>query len=312
MTREKCEPLCNVKFIDDNDALFFVDETKNIDTLDDHDESSADDFDKRVVKKDLKEDEDEEIPIKSFAVEDILFKLPIVSDPLDGTPKDVQGKLNKMAIYIRRNPHDHLKNDHLFDKIHLYMHGFLINMALKQFPYIKGLQTVDIYQEALIALRFKAIPGFRQGRGMSFLNFAKMCIRRHLITILNISKNRLKDKSINQAISLDQAMPDQNDSSSTYSNIIPDQKCMVDEKMANDEAYDMTLKMLYKTLSEFEQLVLKEYLSTSSYTEISDALYNRTKKRYPTKAIDNALVRIRAKAKTLKGNSRNGEIPMFD
>jgi RNA polymerase sporulation-specific sigma factor len=161
-------------------------------------------------------------------------------------------------------------------------------------------------------LRFKAIPGFRQGRGMSFLNFAKMCIRRHLITILNISKNRLKDKSINQAISLDQAMPDQNDSSSTYSNIIPDQKCMVDEKMANDEAYDMTLKMLYKTLSEFEQLVLKEYLSTSSYTEISDALYNRTKKRYPTKAIDNALVRIRAKAKTLKGNSRNGEIPMFD
>ena len=114
------------------------------------------------------EEEDQEI--KSSVIEEILFKLPLVSDPLIGTPKQVQKKLDKIAIHIRRNPERHIDNQFMFDKIHLYMHGFLINVALKQFPYIRGLQTVDIYQEALIALRFKAIPGFRTGKGMSFLN----------------------------------------------------------------------------------------------------------------------------------------------
>ena len=110
---------------------------------------------------------------KTAIVEEILFRLPKVDEPLVGTPKEVQKQLDKLAIFIRRNPNKLIENQKKYDKIHLYMHGFLINVALRQFPYIKGLQTVDIYQEALIALRFKAIPGFRRGRGMSFLNFAK-------------------------------------------------------------------------------------------------------------------------------------------
>ena len=249
---------------------------------------------------------------KSSAVEEILFRLPNVLNPLIGTPKQVQKKLDKMAIHIRRYPDDHIENQKLFDKIHLYMHGFLINVALKQFPYIKGLQTVDIYQESLIALRFKAIPGFRRGRGMSFLNFAKMCVRRHLITILNASKTRLKDQSINQAISLDSSpSPRDEDSHNTFANIIPDGADSVDKQTEIKEAYIVTLTNLCRTLSGFERDVLEEYLTSSSYTEIANDISKKSKKKHPTKSVDNALVRIRSKAQKLKENGKLEDIPLF-
>lgn len=251
---------------------------------------------------------------RGSGVEEILFKLPQVVEPLIGTPKQVQKKLDKIAISIRRNPDDHIENQILFDKIHLYMHGFLINVALKQFPYIKGLQTVDIYQEALIALRFKSIPGFRRGRGMSFLNFAKMCIRRHLITILNTSKTRLKDQSINQAISLDSCPNSSNgddDPNNTFANIIPDKSDPVDKQTETQEAYKVTLKNLCKTLSEFEQEVLHEYLTSSSYNEIAKDLTKRSRTQHRTKSVDNALVRIRHKAQRLKDGGKVEDIPLF-
>lgn len=264
-------------------------------------------------KKSKKESYDAIPESKSSEIADILFKLPHVSDPLIGSPKQVQSKLDKMAIYIRRNPNEHAMNQKYFDKIHLYMHGFLINVALKQFPYIKGLQTVDIYQEALIALQFKAIPGFRRGKGMSFLNFAKMCIRRHLITILNASKNRLKDQSINQAISLDSTPRSLGEESEqTYSNIISDGNLSVDKQTELKEAYEVTLKNLCKVLSKFEQKVLFEYLTSSSYTEIADDISeDNSRPKNQTKSIDNALVRIRAKAQKLRENGKLDDIPLF-
>jgi len=264
-----------------------------------------------VVEEDSEnEDEDATFSKKSSEVEDILFRLPQVKEPLLGTPKQIQSKLDKMAIAMRRHPEDHYKSQLLFDKIHLYMHGFLINVALKQFPYIRGLQTVDIYQEALIALRFKAINGFRQGKGMSFLNFAKMCIRRHLITLLNSSKTRLKDQSINQAISLDSTYGN-NEDGQTLANIIPDKGHSVDKQTENSEAYSVTLKSLCDTLSEFEQEVLYEYLTSSSYNEIADDVSDKKSKSNPTKSVDNALVRIRTKAKKLKEIGKLDEIPLF-
>jgi RNA polymerase sporulation-specific sigma factor len=257
------------------------------------------------------EEDDDEIAEKPSDVEEILFRLPQVKEPLIGTPKQVQKKLDKMAIYIRRNPDDHYKNQLLFETIHLYMHGFLINIALKQFPYIKGLQTVDIYQESLIALRFKAIPGFRMRKGMSFLNFAKMCIRRHLITILNSSKTRLKDQSMNRAVSLDSATNQNSDDGATLANTIPDGSDPVDKQTEMNEAYAVTLSNLCKTLSTFEQQVLHEYLTSSSYNEIADDLSGNNKKANPTKSVDNALVRIRNKAQKLMEISKIEDIPLF-
>jgi len=242
-------------------------------------------------------------------LEQILFKLPCVMEPLMGTPQEVKKELDELAKKMQNNPSDDL----IFNKIHLYMHGYLVNVALKKFPFIKGLQTVDVYQETLIALRFKAIPNFKTGKGMSFLNFAKMCIRRHLITLLNASKNRKKDQSINQAISLDSSplRGEDDDHNQTYANIIADNKEPVNQIMETNEAYSVTKKTLFSALSEFERVVLNEYLSSSSYREISKNITLVLKKRYNTKSIDNALLRIRKKAIHLLEYGKIEDLPIF-
>lgn len=258
-------------------------------------------------------DEPEEIQEKESKpsrdmLEQIMFKLPYVIEPLIGTPKDVQRVLDSLVKNMQKKPED----DAIFNIIHLYMHGYLINVVLKKFPFIRGLQTVDVYQETLIALRFKAIPNFKRGRGMSFLNFAKMCIRRHLITLLNASKNRKKDQSINQAVSIDSS-PLRNDDENrgTYANIIPDKKAPVDKAIECNEAYEVTKRSLFNSLSEFERIVLNEYLSSSSYKEISKNISSSLRNRYNTKSIDNALLRIRKKAMHLMKFGKKEDLPIF-
>jgi RNA polymerase sporulation-specific sigma factor len=250
---------------------------------------------------------------KHSPIENILFKLPMVKDPIIGTPKQVQKELDSIVKKMQKNL-DTKESRHQFDRIHLYMHGYLINIVLKQFPYIKGMQTVDIYQQTLYALWMKAIPGFKRGKGMSFLNFAKMCIRRHLITQLNASKNRQKDQSLNRAISLDSPVSygqSDEESNNTFSNTVPDSRASTDELTAAEEALRITKEVLFKILSDFEKIVLHEYLSTSTYKEIAKNIAQKTNKPCETKSVDNALLRIRKKAIHLKNHSKIDDIPLF-
>jgi hypothetical protein len=142
-----------------------------------------------------------------------------------------------------------------------------------------------------------------------------MCIRRHLITLLNASKNRKKDQSINRAFSLDSSpIPNvdiDEDGRNTYANIIADGKLSCDKEMEHNEAYEVTKNTLLNSLSEFEQIVLTEYLSSSSYKEISRNITKRTHKRHNTKSIDNALLRIRKKAMQLRKYCKFEDLPIF-
>jgi RNA polymerase sporulation-specific sigma factor len=241
-------------------------------------------------------------PRKDTFVEDVLFKIPIISNPLVGTPKEVQSELDKIVITIQEDPTSK-KSDYEYERILLYMHSYLVNVVLKQFPYIRGLDHSDTYQEALIALRFKAIPNFKTGKGMSFLNFAKMCIRRHLITILNASKNRQRDQSINRAVSLDsQVSPGDDQPNNTFANLIPDDAAPVDEATEQKEAIAVTKMTLMDALSDFEKMVLEEYLTNASYKEIGKNITERMGEDYENleykekvkrnKAVDNALWRL--------------------
>jgi RNA polymerase sporulation-specific sigma factor len=149
-------------------------------------------------------------------------------------------------------------------------------------------------------------------KGMSFLNFAKMCIRRHLITLLNTSKTRLKDQSMNRAISLDSSpLGDDDDGKNSFLNIIADEGLSGDKVAENNEAYRITKTALFNALSSFEQVVLEEYLSSSSYREISKNVTKKLGTRYNTKSIDNALLRIRKKAMYLIEHSKMEDVPLF-
>lgn len=264
--------------------------------------------------------DDENFEPKPF-VEDILFKIPIVYTPLMGSPKEVQDELDRLVVSIQEDPNSKESNVQ-YERILLYMHSYLVNVVLKQFPYIRGMDHSDTYQESLIALRFKAIPNFRTGKGMSFLNFAKMCIRRHLITILNASKNRQRDQSINRSVSLDsQISPNDDHPNNTFANLIPDDSPPVDQMAEQQEAIYVTKRTLMDALSDFEKMVLEEYLTNASYKEISRNITERMGEDYDNlsyrlklqnnKAVDNALWRIRKKAIKLKEESTYEVLPIF-
>jgi len=239
-----------------------------------------------------------------------VFDMDDVEDPLIGTPMEVRKELDALAMRLQRKP----KDQAAFLKIVCYMHKYILGLVFRKYNYVRGHDDKDIYQEALIALFKKAVPSFRKGKGMSFLNFAKMCINRHLITILNSSRNRRKDIPLNTSISLDHAPPgrEDDDDSCLLSNIIPDTvhgKPPFTE-ITKSESFNRTLGTLSSLLSPFEQTVLSEYLKDKSYREASKSVSKICGKRCNERSIDNALLRIRKKAMTLKHGLGEEELPL--
>lgn len=231
------------------------------------------------------------------------------ADPLSGTPKEVQEELDNLALHIQKHPED----EDGFARIQHYINKYLLGLVFKKYSYVRGYDQSDMYQEALIALTKKAIPKFKIDKGMSFLNFAKMCINRHLITILHASKHRRKDMPINCAISLDHSPTGQEeDESCILSNIIEDEKTLSPSLiLENNEAYSKTLKTIMGKLSTFEAIVLEEYLQEKSYKETAKNVTRRTGVKYNEKSVDNALLRIRKKACEMISECEADEIPLL-
>jgi len=240
-----------------------------------------------------------------------VFDMNEIDDPLLGTPTEVRKELDELAFNLQRNPVD----QDSFVKIVCYMHKYILGLVFKKYSFVKGYDNKDIYQEALIALFKKAVPSFRKGKGMSFLNFAKMCINRHLITILNASLNRRKDMPLNTSISLDHAPignDNDGDDSCILSNIIPDTvhgKPPFTE-MARSESFDRTLNTINSVLSDFEKEVLVEYLKDKSYRDAAKAMSKKYGKKCNERSIDNALLRIRKKALALKDEFGEDSLPL--
>lgn len=234
-----------------------------------------------------------------------------VEEPLEGTPAEVQVDLDNIAIRLQRRPRD----KELFNKVVLYMHKYILGLVFKKYSFVMGYDESDMYQEALIALSKKAIPGFRKGKGMSFLNFAKMCINRHLITILHASKHRCKDKPLNLSISLDHnpAGYSDDDDSCPLSNVITDLQHQQPpyDGIVRDETFRHTLGLIRGRLSRFERTVLDEYLEDNSYRDSAKNISKRGE-RCNEKSIDNALLRIRKKASDLKDEEGRSSIPLLD
>jgi len=238
-----------------------------------------------------------------------VFDVDAIDDPLVGSPTDVRKELDALAMRLQRRPRDQVA----FLKIVCYMHKYILGLVFRKFSFVRGHDEKDIYQEALIALFKKAVPSFRTDRGMSFLNFAKMCINRHLITILNASRNRRKDMPLNTSVSLDHAPAGRDDDDDCLlSNVVADtvhgQPPFTD--MARSESFERTLSAINAVLSDFERAVLSEYLKDKSYREASKAVSRAQGKRCNERSIDNALLRIRKKALVLKREMGGDDIPL--
>jgi len=171
--------------------------------------------------------------------------------------------------------------------------------------HIPGCNRDDIYQEALYALRFKAIPDYDKDKGnygpYPFDNFAVLCIRRHLSTLLKSSFQN-KKKALNTSLSINK---NRNDSSSDMlflSDILTDDSETVADFLQNKEYYSSLFSNLFKKLSKFEKKVFVLYTKKYSYEEITaiiNANYkkNKIKRKINIKSVDNALSRIKIKGR---------------
>ena len=176
---------------------------------------------------------------------------------------------------------------------------------IRQF-YIPGLNFDDILQEALYALRFKAIPDYDGSRGSGdlpypFDKFAVLCIRRHLSTILKGSFQN-KKKALNTSLSLDQDRGSHDDENLYLSDILPKTDITVIDLIGDREYYKDLFTILYRKLSKLEKNVFVLYTYKFSYEEITDRINKSNKKKgvkrkVNVKSIDNALSRIKMKAR---------------
>lgn len=171
---------------------------------------------------------------------------------------------------------------------------------------IAGFDSSDIMQEALFALRFKAIKDYNSDRGKGigwapFDRFAILCIRRHLSTEYKASYQN-KKRVLNSSLSLNQesSRSGPGDEELSLINIIASSDDLIVNQIEDKEYYVDLMTRLIKNLSSFEKEVFLLYAQKYSYEEIADQINeNRVKVKINIKGVDNALSRIKHKAKLI-------------
>ncbi len=222
-----------------------------------------------------------------------------ISGPIEGL------KYEELVEVVRGNGREKRKNC-AYNEIEKRI-KVKIGYIVRQF-FIPGHNSDDILQEALYALRFKAILDYDSSKGMRetpypFDKFAMLCIRRHLATLLK-SSFQLKRKTLNKSLSLDQDRGS-NDGENLYLvDILTDSNKSLMEIIGKKEYHNNLMTMLCQKLSKLEKEVLALYVYKYSYEEITDRLnkaYKKrgSKKKINIKTIDNALSRLKMKGKEI-------------
>lgn len=155
--------------------------------------------------------------------------------------------------------------------------------------FMKGSEAEDMIQEGFIGL-FHAIKNFDESQGKVFGAFAKVCIRRQMISAVR-SSTRQKHKILNDSISIngigDEESNEQGVAALVYQNVVVNTN--PEEIVLQMESVEQITEIIQKELTPLEEQVLNLHLKGNSYEDISKAL----DKNY--KSIDNAVQRARKK-----------------
>lgn len=149
--------------------------------------------------------------------------------------------------------------------------------------FLPGGDQDDIFQEGLIGF-LKAIHDYLPGTS-SFSSFARLCVRRHLISAIK-GGNRYKHEPLNRYAPL-HLSPDGEDEHPLIETISggPDPETVALAR----ERLEAARYIIRNCLSPFEASVLVLYIKGLSYQEMAEVL------RTHAKSIDNALCRIKQK-----------------
>jgi len=205
-----------------------------------------------------------------------------------------------------KNEKDEKKKEFAFEEIISMMKDrikpFLYNFS------IPGYDKDDIYQECLIAIKYKAIKDYDHTKSnlqeiSPFDNFACICIRRHLST-KHKSSFQNKTKALNTSISIDEDRSENSDENLFLSDILSDKDFNENFiSVIKDKEDKMILfKKLYNKLSIFEKKVFLLYKDKLSYNEMSAYLIEDFSPEQKESIIINKLIKdikyiLRSKAK---------------
>jgi RNA polymerase sporulation-specific sigma factor len=157
--------------------------------------------------------------------------------------------------------------------------------------YLVGADRDDIIQEGMIGL-YKAIRDYDPTRQASFHSFAELCVTRQIITAVK-SATRRKHSPLNGYVSLSRSTSMEEDGERLLSDILAAKEvCDPAEIVVAAWETNFIRTGVAEALSPFEAQVLTFYTKGRSYQEIADALGRHTK------AVDNALQRVKRKMET--------------
>lgn len=191
---------------------------------------------------------------------------------------------NELLSYIAENNEE--ASEILYKK---YM-PLVTNIAKKMYIYIRntGIEVNDLIQEGMLGLS-NAIHEYTEDKNTLFYTFAKTCIERKIITAVTAAR-RLKHKPLNESLPLE-ATKITDDNLVFLEEIIGDNKDNPENMLLDSENFNEIISLAKKELTDFELQVFELRISDFGYKEIAEILEK------DTKAIDNALQRIKMKLK---------------
>lgn len=151
--------------------------------------------------------------------------------------------------------------------------------------FLPGSEPEDVQQIGMIGL-WKAILSYDPSRSASFTTFARLCIRRQILSALKRATQHAAVPTV--------AFPESPEGRHDWQEWVYDPTPSLLEQLTGQEETDAARESLLRRLSSLETQVLALYRDGWSYREIAEQL------GCSPKAVDNALARIKRKARQLR------------
>ena len=159
-------------------------------------------------------------------------------------------------------------------------------VCMRARAYARGVMDVDdVYQEGMIAL-LKAVRNYREDTAGSFRTFAAVCVNNKMLSAVT-AHMRDKNAPMRSYLSLSGREIPEDLLAAVSPETDPEKLAIASEESAARN------RRIENLLSPFERQVLRLYLSSYSYEEMSRQLGSSTK------AVDNALQRVRRKLRNV-------------
>ncbi len=171
----------------------------------------------------------------------------------------------------------------------------LVAKVAKKFFLAQGGDREDLIQEGLIGI-YNGISTYdkKKSNGISFESFACICAERRMVSFLKSATRKRYTETF--GVSLDVELRGGNpNSKENLKNLIKDVSLTPEEALMADFEAERFLSQLQGHLTKLEYNVFILHSRGITYAEIADKL------KIDTKSVDNALTRVKRKARPLAG-----------